>query len=185
MSEFKYKAVFTNIADNSIDIDDEISVTVSLGSELKNNNATIKLKNDPINVFNDGTIQHKWVDKNRVAVFQAVKATRGDVIDEEQIDFYVKYEETDPTLGIKENSYFYFVHSYYVEPKDDEIILAKTDYGKEFVSGIAKDNIFAVQFHPERSGEIGLKVLKNFTQLKWGYLRNFKASKCASTKSST
>ena len=68
--------------------------------------------------------------------------------------------------NIKENSYFYFVHSYYVEPKDDEIILAKTDYGKEFVSGIAKDNIFAVQFHPERSGEIGLKVLKNFTQLK-------------------
>lgn len=79
----------------------------------------------------------------------------------------IKIDKKEKLLqGIKENSYFYFVHSYYVEPEDKEIILTKTDYGTDFVSGIAKDNILAVQFHPERSGEIGLQLLKNFTQLK-------------------
>tara|TARA_Y100000310_G_scaffold322129_1_gene380755 strand:- start:244 stop:840 length:597 start_codon:yes stop_codon:yes gene_type:complete len=68
--------------------------------------------------------------------------------------------------GIKNNSYFYFVHSYYVQPADNSIILTKTNYGIDFTSGIESDNIFAVQFHPERSGELGLKVLKNFINLK-------------------
>ena len=67
--------------------------------------------------------------------------------------------------GVKDNSYFYFVHSYYVEPKDKEIIAIKTDYGIEYCSGIAKGKMFAFQFHPERSGEIGLKILKNFVEL--------------------
>jgi len=66
--------------------------------------------------------------------------------------------------NIKDNSYFYFVHSYYVNPKDKWIILTKTDYGEDFVSGIAKDNTFGVQFHPERSGEVGLKILENFVK---------------------
>lgn len=68
--------------------------------------------------------------------------------------------------NIKNNSYFYFVHSYYVKPKDKSIILTETEYGERFVSGIAKDNIYGVQFHPERSGDIGLKLLKNFCNLK-------------------
>ena len=67
--------------------------------------------------------------------------------------------------GIKTNSYFYFVHSYFVEPKDKEIILTTTDYGQEFCSAIAEDKLFAVQFHPERSGEVGLRVLRNFVSL--------------------
>ena len=67
--------------------------------------------------------------------------------------------------GIPEGSYFYFVHSYYVDTKDKDIILTKTDYGVEFISGIEKDNIFGVQFHPERSGDIGLKILENFVRL--------------------
>ena len=67
--------------------------------------------------------------------------------------------------GIKDNSYFYFVHSYYVVPKDKKITLTKTNYGEEFTSSIETGNIFGVQFHPERSGEIGLKVLKNFVEL--------------------
>jgi glutamine amidotransferase len=66
--------------------------------------------------------------------------------------------------GVKDNSYFYFVHSYYVEPLDDKIISVKTDYGIEYCSGIVKDNIYAFQFHPERSGEIGLKILENFVK---------------------
>ena len=64
--------------------------------------------------------------------------------------------------GIPNGSYFYFVHSYYVEPDDENSIAATTEYGQEFTAGIAKDNIFAVQFHPEKSGELGLTVLKNF-----------------------
>ena len=68
--------------------------------------------------------------------------------------------------GIPDNSFFYFVHSYYAEPKDKEIALAKTDYGEEFVSAVEKGNIFALQFHPERSGDIGLRILKNFAGLK-------------------
>ena len=67
--------------------------------------------------------------------------------------------------GVEDKSFFYFVHSYYVNPEDKDIVLATTDYGREFVSAIEKDNIFALQFHPEKSGEIGLKILENFCKL--------------------
>ncbi len=66
---------------------------------------------------------------------------------------------------IPDNSYFYFVHSYYVVPEDGSIIASTTDYGVEFVSSISKDNIFACQFHPEKSQEMGLKILKNFGEI--------------------
>ncbi len=68
-------------------------------------------------------------------------------------------------LSLKDGSYFYFVHSYYVKPKDGIIVLAETDYGIKFVSAIAKGNVFGVQFHPERSGSVGLKVLENFCKI--------------------
>ena len=74
----------------------------------------------------------------------------------------VRKEKTEIFEGIPDNSYFYFVHSYYVEPEDKNDILATTDYGIEFVSAIQRDNIFGVQFHPEKSGDIGLQFLKNF-----------------------
>jgi len=61
---------------------------------------------------------------------------------------------------IPENSYMYFVHSYYVENCDDAI--AKTDYIQEYSSAVHKNNFFAVQFHPEKSGEVGQKILENF-----------------------
>ena len=66
---------------------------------------------------------------------------------------------------IPDNSYFYFDHSYYVEPEDKNIIIATTDYGKDFVSAVNKDNIWGVQFHPEKSSDLGLKILKNFVEL--------------------
>ena len=62
--------------------------------------------------------------------------------------------------GVAENAYMYFVHSYYVESCDDAI--AKTDYIVEFSSAVQKNNFSAVQFHPEKSGEIGQKILENF-----------------------
>ena len=66
---------------------------------------------------------------------------------------------------IEEHAYFYFVHSYHVIPKDPGVIVTMTDYGKDFVSSIAKDNIYACQFHPEKSQSTGLKVLKAFGNL--------------------
>jgi imidazole glycerol-phosphate synthase subunit HisH len=68
--------------------------------------------------------------------------------------------------GIPNGSYMYFVHSYYVKPKDKTIALTTTDYGIDFVSGIHKDNIYAFQFHPEKSQGLGLKILENFVRLK-------------------
>jgi glutamine amidotransferase len=64
--------------------------------------------------------------------------------------------------GIEDNSYFYFVHSYYVEPEEKDWIIATTNYGIEFASVVGKDHIFTCQFHPEKSQSLGLKVLKNF-----------------------
>ncbi len=64
--------------------------------------------------------------------------------------------------GIEDGSYFYFVHSYYVVPRDAEVIAAETDYGRPFCSMIWRDNVFATQFHPEKSQAQGLRLLKNF-----------------------
>lgn len=64
--------------------------------------------------------------------------------------------------GITDDSHFYFVHSYYVEPEDRAVIIGTTEYGEEFVSAINRDSIWGVQFHPEKSSENGLKILRNF-----------------------
>jgi glutamine amidotransferase len=64
--------------------------------------------------------------------------------------------------GIPDDSFFYFVHSYYVVPEDETVVAATTEYGVEFASAIVRDNLFAVQFHPEKSGELGLRLLENF-----------------------
>ena len=64
--------------------------------------------------------------------------------------------------GIKSNSYFYFVHSYYALPKNNKIISSETDYGVKFCSSIVKNNLMGVQFHPEKSGPNGLKIYNNF-----------------------
>lgn len=67
--------------------------------------------------------------------------------------------------GIPQNSRFYFVHSYYAKPDNKIETIATTDYPLPFTSALAKDNIFAVQFHPEKSQAVGLQLLKNF--LSW------------------
>ncbi|MCD6521767.1 imidazole glycerol phosphate synthase subunit HisH [Candidatus Calescamantes bacterium] len=74
----------------------------------------------------------------------------------------LRMEVEDLFDGIPDNSYFYFIHSYYVVPVEKEIIATTTFYGLEFVSSIKKGNLFACQFHPEKSGKIGLKLLENF-----------------------
>ncbi len=67
--------------------------------------------------------------------------------------------------GIEPGTHFYFVHSFYVVPKDEKAIAATTDYGVEFCAMICRGNTFATQFHPEKSQAEGLKILKNFAEL--------------------
>ena len=75
----------------------------------------------------------------------------------------IHIEKSAPPLrSIDSESYVYFVHSYYVEPVHQELVSTQTDYGVSFASSVWKDNIFATQFHPEKSQAVGLQVLKNF-----------------------
>jgi glutamine amidotransferase len=67
--------------------------------------------------------------------------------------------------GIAKGANVYFVHSYYVKPDHDDVIATTTDYGIEFCSAVWKDNIVATQFHPEKSQDVGLRILKNFAEL--------------------
>ncbi len=74
-------------------------------------------------------------------------------------------EESVLLKAIPDKSYFYFAHSYYVAPEDNQGIVATTDYGLTFPSVFEQDNLLGVQFHPEKSGRWGLEVLKNFGRL--------------------
>ena len=68
-----------------------------------------------------------------------------------------------PVWGdVPDGAYFYFVHSYYAQPSDERHTVGETDYGQRFTSAIARDNIFATQFHPEKSAEHGLALYRNF-----------------------
>ncbi|MCJ7721402.1 imidazole glycerol phosphate synthase subunit HisH [Candidatus Bathyarchaeota archaeon] len=78
----------------------------------------------------------------------------------------IDFAQSHPLLeGIEDHSYVYFVHSYYPRPSDPEVIVATTEYGVRFPSMVAKKNIFATQFHPEKSSKTGLTMLKNFVRI--------------------
>lgn len=79
----------------------------------------------------------------------------------------VRLEESReiPVLrGVADGAWFYFVHSYFVAPEDEGVVATRTEHGVSFVSSVYRDNVFACQFHPERSGPAGLKVLANFIE---------------------
>ena len=79
----------------------------------------------------------------------------------------VEFEKPEcPILkGIKSGSHFYFVHSYFPKPSDESIVATRTTYGETFASAVWRDNVFATQFHPEKSQKMGLKLLENFVGL--------------------
>ncbi len=66
---------------------------------------------------------------------------------------------------IPDGSYFYFVHSYYPQPADSAVVIGETDYGVTFPSVVARDNLVATQFHPEKSGDMGLRMYSNFLRI--------------------
>ena len=67
--------------------------------------------------------------------------------------------------GVEEGAYVYFVHSYYLKAAEEEIVKASTEYSVHIHASVEKDNVFACQFHPEKSGDVGLRILENFIQL--------------------
>ena len=73
--------------------------------------------------------------------------------------------ETRILQGVPDGSFFYFVHSYYADPANETDILATTDYGLDYASIVGNETIFGIQFHPEKSQEFGLRILKNFGDL--------------------
>jgi len=74
----------------------------------------------------------------------------------------VKLKKMPLFEGVPDNSYFYFVHTYCVEPEEKSVIVGTTEYGKSFVSAVNKDNVWGLQFHPEKSSKLGLKILEGF-----------------------
>lgn len=115
-------------------------------------------------------LQMLFTESEEFGVYKGLDVLKGKVV-RFQVDLKVPHMgwNTVKLLGkppifddIKDESYFYFVHSYYVAPDDQGIIAGTTDYGITFTSMVRKDNIIATQFHPEKSQETGLKILKNF-----------------------
>ena len=78
----------------------------------------------------------------------------------------VNFQKNNESLfDLPTNDYFYFVHSYYVVPAESSLICGTTEYGLEFCSAVTYKNVLAVQFHPERSGEVGLQIYKHFVSI--------------------
>jgi len=77
----------------------------------------------------------------------------------------VRQQNSNPLFGgIKDSAFFYFVHSYYCEPAETEVIAGETDYGVVYASVVARESLFGVQFHPEKSQKNGLRMLANFAR---------------------
>lgn len=101
----------------------------------------------------------------RVAWFGDLRdATSGERLKVPHMGWNQVHQLQDHALwrGIPQDSRFYFVHSYYLRPEDPTLVTGRTVYGFDFASAIAHDNIFAVQFHPEKSAQAGLRLLANF-----------------------
>ena len=78
----------------------------------------------------------------------------------------IAWDRPVPMLqGLQQGAYVYFAHSYYVAPEEESVVATTTDYGVRFTSAVWKDNVFATQFHPEKSQAVGLRLLKNFVDI--------------------
>ncbi len=77
----------------------------------------------------------------------------------------VDFREDPLVAGLPDEASFYFVHSYYVQPATEDIVLGRSEYGIPFTAAVRRDNVWATQFHPEKSGKPGLAILRNFIGL--------------------
>jgi glutamine amidotransferase len=102
------------------------------------------------------------VFKGRVVRFDAVHGLKIPQIGWNQVA--ITRPDCPLYKGIENQSYFYFVHSFFPKPADDSITATRTEYGDNFSSSVWRDNVFATQFHPEKSQTAGLKVLRNFVE---------------------
>ncbi len=103
--------------------------------------------------------EHKGLDVFKGKVIRLPEETKVPHVGWNSIDYV---DENVIFKDIPNKEYFYFVHSYYVEPEDKSLVSSWTDYSVRFASSISKGNIFGVQFHPEKSSKLGLRILKNF-----------------------
>ncbi len=116
----------------------------------------------------DGGVEGLGIIRGKVARFpDNVKDEHGDVCKIPHMGWNrVNQQKPHPLWkDIEDGARFYFVHSYYVQVENDEDCAAKTNYAAEFISAVARDNVFATQFHPEKSQHAGLTLLNNF--LSW------------------
>ena len=116
----------------------------------------------------DGGIEGLGIIPGKVVRFQGnVKDKHGDICKIQHMGWNRVNQQTPHPLwkNIEDGARFYFVHSYYVQAENGEDIAAKTDYATEFTSAVARENVFATQFHTEKSQHAGLTLLKNF--LSW------------------
>lgn len=105
--------------------------------------------------------------KGRVVGFPSDMEQNGERLKVPQMGWNsIDIKKPSPVLkDTPDGSFFYFVHSYYCAPTDDSVTLTKTNYGFDFTSSLAVENIVAFQFHPEKSQKVGLKILKNFSEM--------------------
>ena len=107
-------------------------------------------------------LRHLGILPGAVRLFEGDIALKVPQIGWNQV--WLKYDH--PLLdGIPGGSYFYFVHSYYVEPSEPELTLGQADYGIDFAAIVARENVVATQFHPEKSADLGLRLYRNFGRI--------------------
>jgi glutamine amidotransferase len=121
----------------------------------------VRFKADRLNINNTGE------KKEKVETVKAFSVVNNQKLKIPHMGWNTIREKKEvPILkGLPADPYMYFVHSYFVIPDRDEVVAAETEYGVPFVSMISIDNIFAMQFHPEKSQQYGLMILKNFGEL--------------------
>ena len=121
----------------------------------------VRFKADRLNKNNTGD------HKEEVETFKALSVVNSQKLKIPHMGWNtIQAKKEVPILkGLPVDPYMYFVHSYYVVPDRDEVVAAETEYGVPFVSMISMENIFAMQFHPEKSQHYGLMILKNFGEL--------------------
>lgn len=120
-------------------------------------------------------LQLLFEESEEMGQHEGLKLVRGKVVRFPEIDGIrvphmgwnsIRIRKREPLFaGVPDGSMVYFVHSYFPVPEDGSVVAATTEHGVEFVSAIAVDNIFGTQFHPEKSSQVGLQILRNFVNL--------------------